>query len=57
MLAAIQAYQTRHIHLEFAESEYIALALAVSVIVCFVAIPVMVIVNDDPAAYFFALSW
>ena len=56
LLAVYQAYIARNISTEFAESEYIAKALSLILLVSFVAIPVMVIVTDDPKASFFALT-
>ena len=56
LLAMHQAYKARHIHLEFAESEYISKALSTSLLVCFVGIPVMFLVNNDNATSFFVLS-
>ena len=54
--AMYQAYHARSISLEFSESEYITKALAACMLVCFVGIPVMVIVTDQPKAYFFVLA-
>jgi len=56
LLAVHQAYVARNISMEFAESEYIARALYTTMLVSFVAIPVMVIVTDEPRAIFFALT-
>jgi len=54
--AIYQAYKARTISTEFAESEYIAKALALTMIVCLVAIPVLLIVNDNPRASFFVVT-
>ena len=42
--------------LEFSESEFIGKAIASCMLVCFVGVPVMVIVTDQPRAYFFVLA-
>jgi hypothetical protein len=55
-LALYQVYHARSLSTEFAESEYIFKALFIAVLVCFVGIPVMVIVEGEPKAYFFLLS-
>jgi len=55
-LALYQVYNARSLSTEFAESEYIFKALFIAVLVCFVGIPVMVIVEGEPKAYFFLLS-
>ena len=55
-LALYQVYNARSLSTEFAESEYIFKALFISVLVCFVGIPVMIIVEGEPKAYFFLLS-
>ena len=54
--AMYQAYHARTISLEFSESEFIGKAIAACMLVCFVGIPVMVIVTDQPRAYFFVLA-
>jgi len=56
LLAVYQAYVARNISTEFAESEHIAKALSLTLLVSFVTIPVMVIVTDEPRAFFFALT-
>uniref|UniRef100_A0A7S0AKY8 G-protein coupled receptors family 3 profile domain-containing protein n=1 Tax=Minutocellus polymorphus TaxID=265543 RepID=A0A7S0AKY8_9STRA len=55
-LALYQVYNARSLSTEFAESEYIFKALFIAVLVCFVGIPVMIIVEGEPRAYFFLLS-
>eukprot|EP00970_Alexandrium_tamarense_P007498 scaffold1379_cov209-Alexandrium_tamarense.AAC.28 len=54
--AMYQAYHAPVISLEFAESEYIAKAIAACLLVCFVGIPIMIIVTKEPKAYFFVLA-
>lgn len=54
--AMYQAYHARTISLEFSESEFIGKAIASCMLVCFVGVPVMVIVTDSPRAYFFVLA-
>jgi hypothetical protein len=51
-----QAYHARSISLEFSESEFITKAIAACMLVCFVGIPVMIIVTDQPRAYYFVLT-
>ena len=55
-VALYQAYVARGISVEFAESEYILKALSSAMLVSLVGVPVMIIVTDDPAAFFFVLS-
>lgn len=55
-LALYQAYKARHIHLEFAESEYISKALSTSALVCLIGIPVMFLASNDYATSFFVLA-
>ena len=50
-----QAYHARKISLEFAESSYIATAIASILLVCFVGIPVILLTNQ-PSARFFVFS-
>ena len=54
--ALYQAYVARGISVEFAESEYILKALSAAMLVSLVGVPVMIIVTDEPAAFFFVLS-
>jgi len=54
--ALYQAIEARDISLEFSETEYIFKALASAALVSVVGIPVMVIVTDNPSAYFFVLT-
>ena len=53
--ALYQAYHARKISLEFAESNYIATAIACILLVCFVGIPVILLTNQ-PRARFFVLA-
>ena len=53
--ALYQAYHARKISLEFAESSYIATAIASILLVCFVGIPVILLTNQ-PSARFFVFS-
>lgn len=53
--ALYQAYVARDISTEFAESEYISKALASSLLVCFIGVPLMII-DVTPAAHFFVLA-
>ena len=56
LMSLHQAYKARHIHLEFAESEYISKALSTSLLVCLVGIPVMILVTNDKSTSFFVLA-
>lgn len=51
-----QSYVARKIATEFSESEYIARAMSLNLAVAFMAIPVSVIVGDNPQARFFNAS-
>ena len=55
VFALYQAYHARKISLEFAESSYIATAIASTLLVCFVGIPVILLTNQ-PSARFFVVS-
>ena len=55
VFALYQAYHARKISLEFAESSYIATAIASILLVCFVGIPVILLTNQ-PSARFFVVS-
>ncbi|CAJ1931277.1 unnamed protein product [Cylindrotheca closterium] len=48
-----QAYAARDVSTEFAETEYIFLALAELLLVSFVGFPVLIIANDDTRARFY----
>ena len=56
VFALYEAYQARKVSLQFAESSYIAVAIAAILLVSFIGIPVMVIARDQPRATFFVLS-
>lgn len=51
-----QSYVARKIATEFSESEYIARAMSLNLVVVFMAIPVSVIAWDNPRARFFNAS-
>lgn len=53
VVAFQQAYVARKIATEFAESEYIFQTMCTILVVAFVALPVMVIVENDPRAIYF----
>merc|ERR1711937_473082 len=53
LYAIQQAYVARKISTEFAESEWIALAMSFIILVAFVGIPVMIIADDDAQASYF----
>ena len=55
LYAVFQAYKARHISTELQESNYIFLAMALIIFVSFLAIPVMVIARDNPAASYFVM--
>ena len=54
--ALYQAYHARKISLEFAESSYIATAIACILLVCFVGIPVILLTNQARARFFVLAS-
>ena len=51
-----QAYKARHLSTDFAESEYIALAMALLLVVGFIAIPVTIIAKENSGAFFFVVT-
>lgn len=53
-VAAYQSYLARKISTQFAESEYIAQNCML--LVSFVGIPTMIIVSDEPRAYYFVMA-
>ena len=55
-LAVYQAYVARQISVEFAESDYIARASSLILVVAFMAIPIAVIAQDNNRAFFFVAS-
>ena len=55
-LAAYQAYAARGVATEFAESDYIARAIMVMILVSSIGIPTMILVEDDARASFFAMT-
>ncbi|KAL7530985.1 hypothetical protein ACHAXR_003784 [Thalassiosira sp. AJA248-18] len=56
IIANIQAYQARNIHVEFSESRYIALATA-SVLQAFIfGVPLVALIKEDPQANYIAMS-
>lgn len=56
LLASYQSYQARAIATEFAETEYITRAIVCMLLVCFVGVPIMIIVSEDPKANYFAMA-
>jgi 7 transmembrane sweet-taste receptor of 3 GCPR len=51
-----QAYKARHLSTDFAESEYIAMSMALLLVVGFIAIPVAIIAEENPGAFFFVVT-
>lgn len=51
-----QAWKARKISTEFAESDYIARALSLILNTFFIGVPVLVIANDEPIAFFFVTT-
>ena len=56
VFALYEAWRCRKISLEFAESSYIASAIGVTLLVCFVGIPVVIIASGNLRAQFFVTS-
>ena len=55
VVAAYQAYCARNIAVEFAESAYIARAIALFLLACLYGMPVLAITWDDPSARYFVM--
>ena len=55
-LAAWQAYQARGVATEFAESDFIARAIMIMILVSSIGVPTMILVEDDARASFFAMT-
>jgi hypothetical protein len=56
VLALIEAWRARNLATEFAESQYIARALFLMLLVIFIGLPVLVIAKDNPNATLFISS-
>mmetsp|Transcript_28510 Transcript_28510/g.60418 ORF Transcript_28510/g.60418 Transcript_28510/m.60418 type:complete len:308 (+) Transcript_28510:2113-3036(+) len=56
LFALYQAYMARKISTEFQESTYIFLAMTLILLVSFIAIPVMVVAQDNSAASYFVMA-
>lgn len=56
VVAVYQVYVARDISTEFAESEYIAKAMIVILLVSFIGIPVVIIVKGEPRAFYFVAT-
>jgi hypothetical protein len=56
LFSIIQSYKARHISTEFSESDYIFRAMVSILCVCFIGVPVLVIAQDNPAAFFFVFT-
>lgn len=52
-LANFQAYQARNLSTEYGESKYVAMAMASTLQVLLVGIPLLFLVNENPAANYF----
>jgi len=55
VVAAYQAYCARNIAVEFAESAYIARAIALFLLACLYGMPVLAITWDEPSARYFVM--
>mmetsp|Transcript_18446 Transcript_18446/g.39903 ORF Transcript_18446/g.39903 Transcript_18446/m.39903 type:complete len:635 (+) Transcript_18446:99-2003(+) len=56
IIANVQAYEARHIDVEFQESKYIALATASFLQAFMIGIPVIILLKEDPRAIFIVTS-
>lgn len=56
VIANVQAYQARHINVEFQESKYIAMATASMLQAFIIGIPVVALLHEDPRAIFIVIS-
>jgi hypothetical protein len=56
VLALIEAWRARNLATEFAESQYIARALFLMLLVIFIGLPILVIAKDNPNATLFISS-
>ena len=56
IIANVQAYQARHINVEFQESKYIAMATASMLQAFVIGIPVVALLDEDPRAIFIVIS-
>lgn len=56
LFALLQAYRARNISTEFQESNYIFMAMTLVLLASFIGIPVMIIAQDNTAAYYFVAA-
>jgi len=56
ILASWQAYRARNIESEFAESKYVGMALISMLQVSLIGMPLLVLVRDDPKAWYWTMS-
>ena len=54
-LAIWQAYQSRHIRLEFAESKYIFICMVSLLEALVICIPILIVVRDSPQAFYLTI--
>ena len=56
VIANFQAYQARHIHVEFSESRYIGMAMVCMLQTFLVGTPILVLMNENPVSTFIVES-
>lgn len=54
--AVAQAYRARKISTELQESEYIFKSMLVILLACFLGFPILILTQENPAAFYFVLS-